>query len=300
MKKTFLLAFAAAMMVACNCSGGQPQKELDEPKDPDPVQTDPQPDPDPDPAQEPTETEPVTYRIGTYNVGVFSKSGTNTTEMVAAMMKEIGVQVLSMNELDYFNGRHNVNQIGAFASAMGGWYSLFAPALTNYQSGQYGVGVAAHPDLKVLRQATLKLAKGDGSEQRALAVVEFEPFVFASTHLDHKSATAQLDQAKTITEWMAANYGSTAKPVFLCGDFNALPTSATIQYMRENWTVISPEQPTYNAKAPSKCIDYIMVYKNAVKKVEVLDAQIPTAFKSGDVTIASDHLPVYVDVKLAE
>ena len=99
MKKTLLLVFAALMMVACNCSGDHPQKELEGPKDPDPVQTDPQPDPEPDPAQEPTEADPVTYRIGTYNVGVFSKSGTNTTEMVAAMMKEIGVQVLSMNEL---------------------------------------------------------------------------------------------------------------------------------------------------------------------------------------------------------
>ena len=216
-----------------------------------------------------------TLRLATYNVGVFSKSGTNTTNMVAAMAKELGVSALSMNELDSCNTRNNVFQIKRFAEAMGGWDYTFA---------------------QIQKRMRLKLERGDGSEQRALAVCEFRDFVFCSTHLDHTSKKAQLSQATAINNWVKSTYGNTDKPVILCGDFNALPDSETITYMKKEWTILSPLESTYPAKAPSKCIDYIMVYRNASSRVEVQAAEVPTEFKSGDVTIASDHLPVYVDV----
>ena len=236
-------------------------------------------------------------RLATYNVGVFSKSGTNTTGMVAAMARELGVSALSMNELDSCNTRHNVFQIKLFAEAMGGWDYTFAQAL-DYKGGGYGIGIASDPSLQLQKRFRLKLDRGDGSEQRALAVCEFRDFVFCSTHLDHKSKTAQLAQAAAITEWIKATYGNTDKPVFLCGDFNALPTSETISYMKREWTILSPFDFTYPASQPVKCIDYIMVYRNAASRVELLEAEVPVAFKSGDVRVASDHLPVYVDVKL--
>ena len=293
-KNLFLLVTAFLVISACNGSGEKkpsgsdtPSQETTDPEKPDTPETPETPEPG-----------PATYRLGTYNIGNFNKTETNSTGMVADMMKEIGVQVLSMNELDYFNQRHNVNQIANFASLMGGWKSFFAPAIS-YKGGQYGIGVASAPELTVLRTEALTLAKGDGSEQRACAVVEFEPFVFASTHLDHKSKDAQLEQAKTIEDWMEKNYGASEKPVFLCGDFNALPTSETIRFMEKNWTILSPLEPTYNAINPSKCIDYIMVYKNAAAKVKKLDAKVMRTFASGNVEVASDHLPVFVDVELA-
>ena len=77
-----------------------------------------------------------------------------------------------------------------------------------------------------------------------------------------------------------------------------MPTSETIKLMKEGWTVISPEDPTISSSSPTKCIDYIMVYKNAAEKVSVLDAKVLDSFKKGDVTQASDHLPVYVEIKI--
>ena len=236
-------------------------------------------------------------RLATYNVGVFSKSGTNTTDMVAAMIKELGVKALSMNELDSCNTRNTDFQIKRFAEAMGGWDYTFAQALA-YKGGGYGIGIASDPSLKLQKRFRLTLDRGDGSEQRALAVCEFKDFVFCSTHLDHKSKDAQGAQARAITDWIGSAYGSTDKPVILCGDFNALPTSETIMFMKEHWTVLSPEDATYPATNPTKCIDYIMVYKNAASRVKLLDAKVPVNFKSGDVKTASDHLPVYVDVKI--
>lgn len=294
MRKIWIVFCAVLTLAACNCSGdGKPAADVPAPTPEEPVPAEPTPsEEEPDAPAGPTR-----YRLGTYNVGVFSKSGADMTEMVVAMMKEIGVQALSMNELDYYNGRHNADQLGVFASKMGGWTYHFAPAI-NYKNGQYGIGIAAHPDLPVVKKTQLTLDKGDGSEQRALAVIEFQPFVFASTHLDHKSADAQLAQARKIDAWVAQNYGSGDKPVILCGDFNALPTSATIRFMQENWTILSPLEPTYSATNPTKCIDYIMVYKNAADKVKLEEAKVLTTFASGDVKVASDHLPVYVDISL--
>lgn len=238
-------------------------------------------------------------RLTTYNVGVFTKSGSNTTDMVAAMMKELGTKVISMNELDSCTTRNPSFQIKLFAEAMDSWNYTFAPAL-NYQGGRYGIGIASAPDLQILKQYRIKLEKAGGSEVRALAVCEFADFVFCSTHLDHKSHDAQMVQARQITDWVASNYGTSGKPVVLCGDFNALPDSGTITYMKENWTIVSPSGFTYPASAPAKCIDYIMVYKNAADRVKLLDAQIPTTFSTGDVKVASDHLPVYVDIEILQ
>ena len=235
--------------------------------------------------------------LATYNVGGFSKSDFNSTDMIAAMIKEIGVTVLSMNELDSCTTRHPQFQIRAFARAMGDWNYTFAPAM-DYRGGAYGIGIVSAPGLSVIGQYRLTLPKGDGSEQRALAVCEFKDFVFCSTHLDHKSATAQLAQAQQICDWTAEQFGHSGKPVILCGDFNALPDSETITLMKKYWTVISPVEYTYSAQNPRKCIDYIMVCKKAAKRVKVLESKVCRQFNSGDVVIASDHLPVYTKISI--
>lgn len=244
----------------------------------------------------PSPTEGV-FRIATYNVGVFSKSDTNTTDMVAAMMKELDIQILSMNELDSCTTRNPSYQIKLFAEAMGEWGYNFAPAMP-YKGGAYGVGVAYSPKLKLIRESDLSLAKGDGSEPRAVAVCEFKDFVFCSTHLDHRSANAQLAQAQQICDWAAKQYGRSRKPVIMCGDFNALPDSETITLMKKEWKILSPLEPTFSAKNPSKTIDYIMVYKNASKRVRVISSGVGTEFTSGDPSVASDHLPVYVRIEI--
>lgn len=240
-----------------------------------------------------------TLCIGTYNVGVFDKSDTNTTRMVASMMKELGVQVMGVNELDSCNARHPEFQLRDFAEAMGGWNCNFASAMS-YRGGAYGNGIASAPEYTPLRQYGIKLDKGNGSEQRSMAVSVFDDFVFCSTHLDHKSSEAQLVQVEKICAWAEVNYGDSDIPVFICGDFNALPDSETIKAMRQKWTILSPLQPTYSARNPSKCIDYIMVYKNAAKRVKLLDSGVATEFKTGDVTIASDHLPVFVKLEFKD
>ena len=233
-------------------------------------------------------------RIVQYNVGVFSKEIDNSIPMVAAMMKEIGADAVSLNELDSCNTRHGNYQLADFAEAMGGWDCRYGRAMA-YRGGAYGVGIAV-PD-RILDSFTIPLPKGNGSEPRACVVVETRDYVLASTHLDYVDMPSIVVQARTISEVLANRYSKSRKPVFLAGDMNSYPDSETLKELRKHWTVLSVEKFTFSPKNPRGCIDFILALDNKAR-YKVSGSDVPTVFKSGDVTVASDHLPVYVDVKL--
>ena len=109
--------------------------------------------------------------------------------------------------------------------------------------------------------------------------------------------TARVAGAKAITDWAVNNYGKSDVPVFLCGDMNCEPNDEPITELKKNWTMLSVTKNTYPAINSKKCIDFIFVLKNNAN-YELVASDVPTNFKYGDVKVASDHLPVYVDVKL--
>lgn len=239
----------------------------------------------------------VTVRIATYNVGAFHKSGMDSTPMIASMMKETGVQIISLNELDSCTARHNNFQIEEFAKQMVGWGYKFAPAM-DYQGGKYGIGIAWSKDFTPVKTDAITLDKADGAEQRALAVAEFDRFVFCSCHLDHVTENARLVQAGIITDYVKAHYGDSGKPVILCGDFNDEPDSRLIKMLEKDWKIISPDGFTIPSNNPRKRIDFIMVNRNCSQWVEVFSAEVRTEFSTGDVKLASDHLPVVMTIKI--
>lgn len=247
-----------------------------------------------------------TVRLMTYNVGVFDKYEASGIKLTARIVREMDPDVLVMNEVDSCAGRTgNLDQLRAFTRAARRYDGVFAPALKPFMGGAYGIAEAWKRLMEPIGTFSMVLPKGDGSEPRALVVVEYDDMVVAGTHLDHRSKAAQLEQARAITDTLMSMYSG--KPVFLCGDFNALPDSPTIEYMRENWDILSPAKTTYpDSKAlpswepdddvPGKCIDYIMVLKGSAE-YEVVAADVPVTFKAGSAFEASDHLPVYVDVR---
>lgn len=254
-------------------------------------------------------------RIATYNVGVFDKWDGSGIRMTASLMKELAPDVIALQEMDSCANRTgNVYQAEAFAKEMGAeWGHTYAPALKPFQGGAYGVAQVWNGGAKkAVETFNLVLPKGKGSETRAVAVVEYEDMVVASTHLDHRNDSSQLAQAMLATETLKARYGDSKKPVFLCGDFNAYPDSKTIEYCHEHWNVLTPVKTTFpkwkevNAmevkpatveETPGICIDYIMVLKNGAK-CELVASDVCVPFESGSVFVSSDHLPVYVDVIL--
>ena len=237
-----------------------------------------------------------TLRVVSYNVGVFTKSGYDKTQMVADMLNEMKADVAGLQELDSCAARTGgIYQLENLADALGGWNYRFAPAIP-HDGGTYGIGIVSKKKHRILDSWSMTLDRGKGSEQRALDVVEFPRFVLATTHLDHKSDAAQLAQARAVTQALHDRYGGTHKVVILCGDFNAKPNNKTIKEMKKNWTIVSTQAATYSSSRPKQCIDYLMVLDNNSSYV-LRHTAVPTRFDDGDVTQASDHLPVYIDIK---
>lgn len=236
-------------------------------------------------------------RLVQYNVGAFRKSGGNSLTMIADMMKELNADVVSLNEVDSCTTRTGkINQLASFSYAMNGWGGYFARAMDHLEGG-YGVAVSYNPTLTPLKTWSVKLPQGNDSEPRAMAVVEFEKFIFASTHLG-LTDDSQMQQLNVINNWFASKYSSTSKPIFLCGDFNNTPSSNLIDEVKKTWKNASTTGAyTMPSNNPRKVIDYIFV-RSSTPSVQIVKTAVPKEFESGTVTTASDHLPVYVDIKL--
>ena len=249
----------------------------------------------------------------TYNVGVFDKYEESGIEQTASYIGEMHPDVLILNEVDSCAARTGAVDQLALLSEMSGYGGFFAPALKSFQGGAYGIAQMWNASRrKPVRTFGILLPKGDGSEPRALVAAEYKDIVVAGTHLEHKSKAAQMVQAQIITDTLTSLYASSGKPVFLCGDFNALPDSPTMTYMREHWDILSPEAATYpdadslsrmsilpetGSEVPGKCIDYIMILKGSAE-CETVAAEVCVRCSSGTLLSASDHLPVYVDIRL--
>lgn len=247
----------------------------------------------------PYDKEDGVIRLVSYNVGLFAKY-TKSLNMVADMMNELQADAVCLNELDSCAIRTDrVYQSKALAEKMGGWHHYFAGAMS-YSDGRYGEGMVVSPKFSNQGTYTVHIPKGAGAEPRVCAVFKTDKFIFLATHLDHVNAGARLDGAVRISEWAKQNYGDSDIPVFLCGDMNCEPSDEPILRLNEDWIRLSVIKSTYPAgpgKYAKKCIDFVFALKNNAK-YEIVGSDVPLAFKSGRVSEASDHLPIYVDVRL--
>lgn len=235
-----------------------------------------------------------TLKVMTYNVGAFGKYSEDSVPEVAAMIGETGPRAVALNELDSCNTRHDVFQAEYLARCLGGWDYSFGRAMP-FAGGAYGNGVVTRD--RIIKSFTIALPKEEGSEPRSCAVVETPGYVLASVHLDHISAEARVRQAGIVNERLVSEYGGSSKPVFLCGDFNDTPGSLTLGVFRDGWQLLSDTSYSFSSIDPHVCIDYILVLKN-MARVKPLKSEVMHKFESGDVKHASDHLPVYVKVRI--
>jgi len=227
-----------------------------------------------------------------YNVGAFHKYDASNPDAIASAVKEMHADIISLNEVDSCTTRTGcTDQLSEFAGLMGEWNSFYARAIP-YKGGAYGVGVASSPSYEVLRTDRISLPRFDGKEFRAVALVEYEDFVFASTHLD-LTYTSQMGQIAKINHYVDSLYSKSEKPVILCGDFNCEPDSEQIKLMKDSWIMLSPEEFSYPSHAPIKCIDYVFVRPNG-RDITVEYADVIPHLETADPATASDHLPVVV------
>ena len=131
-------------------------------------------------------------------------------------------------------------------------------------------------------------------------------FVFANTHLDHRSADAKINGMKLIIRELSQF--SKDMPMILTGDFNSRPSGEPVKAVSSFLTdarsiaekLLPGPNGTFNgykpdfAYKPGKVpIDYIFVNSNTVK---VKTFQVIDDFKNG--LSSSDHFPVAATVIL--
>lgn len=228
--------------------------------------------------------------IITYNVGAFGKYMDDSTMEISGLVKSLGADAVALNELDSCNRRHEVYQLEKFSKALGGWDYAYSSSFP-FAGGSYGNGIVTQGT--IIHREKVLLPMSDGVEQRSMMVVETEDYVVACTHLDHKGNDARVDQARFIDSWMREKYGKSAKPVFLCGDMNAIPDSPAVKALLENWTLLSVTDSTWPSHLPAKCIDYIFCL-DSQGRYHILDSKV---ISFPEVSQLSDHLPVMVKIE---
>ena len=256
----------------------------------------------------------------TYNVGAFSKnSGTYTYNQIAHLLVDQHANYVSLNEVDKNADRtDNVDQLVTLKTEMenyGGcsyWYH-FSKSLSLDTNGQYGNGVISsdrvekngtaykYYDFQLTNKIGKKLAytpSGKKEEVRSVSVLETADCVFASTHLGLNDSL-RIAQVGQINNWFESNFGTTKKPVFICGDFNALPDET--ETLMAGWTRLSDaSQNSFNTggRVPAKCIDYIYCRDNRnAPTVNVISAAVLLENQVPGIKTYSDHYPVKVVVE---
>ncbi|MBQ2966419.1 MAG: endonuclease/exonuclease/phosphatase family protein [Bacteroidales bacterium] len=290
-KWIFMLACALMVGMAASCG----EKPIVSPDDEVPPHiTPPAPPVEVDPTYDKGEG---VVRLVSYNVGAFNKY-TNSIDMIAKMIKELDADIVGLNEVDSCTTRTGrVDQARKLSERLGGWTPVLA-TMHPYKEGGYGNAIVMSPDYKLTGKKKIQLPKVNSSHEiRSCAVAINDKFVYMATHLEVNSEAARIQGAQTITEWAKDKYGNSDMPVFLCGDMNCEPADAPIKELQKNWTLISVTDNTYPSNPGKKCIDFIFALKNKAQ-YEVVKSEVPLKFENGDVTKASDHLPIYVDVKL--
>ena len=239
---------------------------------------------------------PNSIRLATYNTHRCEGWETQTNvdranyNNTAKVISLIDPDVIALQELDKFTTWHPHDQLQELADRTG--MKPYYCKTIDYRGGDYGIGILS-------KREPLRTVSGDlpGTEARKLFLAEFDAYIFIATHLCHLETTNRAQSVEIINAYIAANYASYTKPIFLAGDFNESNMSSEMMVkLKEKWEIISTSSNTFMNTATPKRIDYIVLYKGNKAACEVLGTAVPS-YDEINVNKVSDHLPVLVDIK---
>ena len=197
----------------------------------------------------------------------------------ASVISRIAPDAVAVEEVDSMTNRSGSVYVLGDIAAKTDMHATYAPAI-NYDGGRYGIGLLS-------RTAPISVSRyplPGREEERTLLVAEFPDYVYCVTHLslteDYRIASLPI---------ILRAVDSFEKPVFLAGDFNAVPDEPFMSLLGQHFTILSTASPTYPADKPTDIIDYIIQLKQpgvqpwTVKSAEVVNAPAE-----------SDHRPITV------
>ncbi|HEX8846252.1 MAG TPA: endonuclease/exonuclease/phosphatase family protein [Pyrinomonadaceae bacterium] len=236
----------------------------------------------------------VHLRVMTYNihVGIGMDKKLNL-ERISEVIRNEKPDLVALQEVDRGVRRTNgIDEIVELARLTQMEYA-FAPNL-DYQGGKYGVAILSRFPIRSIDHR--RYANKREAERRGLLRVEVSVkgrvIHFVTTHLDYQFADGRLFETEQLLQALADLKG----PLIIAGDFNDEPNGTSYDLMQRSFTdgwrdAMKDEGRdglTYPADKPAKRIDYVFVSKD----IHVRGAAVRQ-------TLASDHLPLVVDLELA-
>ena len=222
-------------------------------------------------------------RVMSYNVkNGYGMDGVKSIERCAEIVREVQPDVVAVQELDSCTRRNKFYVLGKMAEKAGGYHAYFGATIP-HSGGKYGIGVLSKKPALSVKFHRLPCRK----EPRGLLVVEFDKYYMLCTHLS-------LNEEDRVTSVGIIRdvVSKLDKPAFIAGDMNARPTSKPMVAFKEFAQVLSDDRKfTIPSTEPRACIDYVLGTNGSFK---VLSDRVIYD------TYASDHLPLYVDVKVGK
>ena len=222
-------------------------------------------------------------RVMSYNVkNGYGLDGVKSIERCADVIREVQPDVVAVQEVDSCTRRNKFYVLGKMAEKAGGYHAYFGPTIP-HTGGKYGIGVLSKKPALSVKFHRLPCRR----EPRGLLVVEFDKYYMLCTHLS-------LNEEDRVTSVGIIRdvVSKLDKPAFIAGDMNARPTSKPMEAFKEYAQVLSNDKKfTIPSNEPRACIDYILGVNGTFKVLkDVVGYDI----------LYSDHLPLYVDVKVGK
>ncbi len=241
-----------------------------------------------------------TIRIMTYNVhSCVGMDGKTSPQRIARVIARHEPDIVALQELDMGRKRTgNVDQPHLIAHELGMLYHFHPSVIVDEE--RYGNCVLSRYPMELIRAGRLpgilqkSLVEPRGVIWTVINIAGIKINLF-NTHLGLFSLEG-LRQTKALLgrEWLA--HPICQGPVILCGDFNAMPNSQVCRNIKKVLRDCQEELDNHSPKAtwfghyPIGRIDHVFVGPEIeVTQVEVSRTDLDK--------IASDHLPLIVDIK---
>jgi endonuclease/exonuclease/phosphatase family metal-dependent hydrolase len=242
-----------------------------------------------------------TLRVMTYNVhSCVGLDGKLSPHRIARVIARYEPDVVALQEVDVGRLRtEGTDQADVIATYLNMEYH-FHPAMC-VEEELYGDCILSRVPMKVAKMGALPTMSGrDDLEPRGALWVALEyagtKVQLLNTHLGLKRREKLAQMSALLGEgWIGAN--RTNEPVIVCGDFNAMPTSAVCRLCRERFRDVqvdgtaSPPRATWFGNYPIARIDHIFVSQ----RIEVVHVEVGNDYLA---RVASDHRPLLADLHI--
>ncbi len=187
----------------------------------------------------------TSLRIGSFNIK--NAGGGSQFDNIANQIREHNLDVIGLQEIDYYTWRCNHDTMKQLANRLGYYYAYF-PAI-DYEGGKYGVGtLSRYPIVSTWYKHMSYVREPRVLTHCLIKVSDSYSFNFYNTHLDTDGG-AREKELKDINN-------NLTYPYVLVGDFNCAPTTQDNYIENSVWVHNANNKPaTYQS---GSCIDNII------------------------------------------